>query len=118
MPNFHSPDQPVVVEVTSSSVTLSWSKAKNVTTGLEAHYYYLIRLQADGETEKTIARPTRNTDSLLIEAQLTGLVFNTNYSVSVVPYRQLGEANEGGLATAVIRFKTSCIGVVILIPKN
>lgn len=118
MPNFRSPDQPNVIDVTSSSVTLTWSKAENATTGLEAHYYYMIRLQADGEAEKTIARPALDTDRLLIEAQFTRLVYNTNYSVSVVPYRQLSEAHEGGLATAVRRFKTSCIGKVNFIPNK
>ena len=69
-------------------MTLRWPKAENVTIGFEAHYYYLIRLHAGGEREKTITRLARDTDNKLMETQITGLAFNTNYSITVIPYRQ------------------------------
>ena len=52
-------------------------------------------------------------DNIRIEAKITGLVFNRNYSVSVEPYRQDSGQQEGGIATGVTTFKTSCIGIVI-----
>ena len=112
-PQFRTADQLAVLDVTSSSMTLRWPKAENVTTGLESHYYYLIRLHAGGETEKTITRLARETDNIFIETQITGLTFNTNYSVTVIPYRQHNEVRESGVGTIVTRFKTSCIGMTI-----
>ena len=52
-------------------------------------------------------------DNIRIEAKITGLVFNRNYSVSVEPYRQDSGQQERGIATGVTTFKTSCIGIVI-----
>ena len=94
-------------------MTLRWPKAENVTIGLEAHYYYLLRLHAGDEREKTITRLARVTDNIFIETQITGLAFNTNYSVTVIPYRQHKEVRESGFGTIVNRFKTSCIGMTI-----
>ncbi|KAI0209847.1 Receptor-type tyrosine-protein phosphatase mu [Lamellibrachia satsuma] len=110
IPNFQSSDIPSVDDVTHSSAVASWSKAGNIPSGVDSHYYYVSRWRVEGETKENTTRVVQPVDNIRIEAKITGLVFNTNYSVSVEPYRQDSGQQEGGIATGVTTFKTSCIG--------
>ena len=49
------------------------------------------------------------------ESYITGLVYNTHYSVSVEAYRQQDEKHEGGSLTDDTIFKTDCIGMVTVV---
>ena len=112
---------PQVDAITSSSAVVSWPKANDIPPGLEAHYYYVVWLQADGVTERKVAQIVQDTDGNKLESPIPGLVFNTHYSVKIEPYRQNSETHEGGSTTNVATFKTSCIGklaVEYLCPSN
>ena len=112
-PYFESSDKPKVNNIHSSSVTVRWPKAKNISS-METHYYYIVWLQAEGKTYlKSSKQPqTSNTDRF--ESHIAGLQFNTHYSVKVEPYRQQNELREAGTSTGVTRFKTTCTGKWIL----
>ena len=114
MPGFHSSIKPHIGDVTSTSATVTWPKASNISTGLEGHYLYILWLQADGVSEQNTARVGQGAGEQLIEAQITGLKVNTNYSLRVQPYRQLSdsEEREGGTSTEIVAFKTRCPGIV------
>ena len=101
-PYFESTDKPDIEDISGSSVTLRWPKAKNISSGLETHYYYIVWLQGDGETQTS--------GSARLESRVTGLRFNTLYSVKVVPYRQHYELHESGTGTPAIWFKTCSNG--------
>ena len=118
IPDFQSTDKPDVDDITYSSVTVSWSKARNIPSGLEDHYFYLLWLQADGEADKIIDRIAQGPGKRRIESRITRLKFNTNYSIRVKPYRRHGGEQEGGTATGVTRFKTSCKGIVGMVLWN
>ena len=109
-PYFESSDKPEIDNIHSSSVTVRWPKAKNISSGLETHYYYIVWLQAEGRTyiNKTKLSQISNTDRF--ETHISGLTFNTHYLVKVEPYRQQNEVRESGMSTGVTRFKTRCIG--------
>ncbi|KAI0209848.1 Receptor-type tyrosine-protein phosphatase kappa [Lamellibrachia satsuma] len=108
IPEFQPSELPTIDYVTYSSAVVSWSKAGNIPSGVDSHYYYVLRWKADTlENTKRVEQPV---DNIRIEAHITGLMFNTNYSVSVEPYRQDSGQQEGGIATGVTTFKTSCIG--------
>ena len=104
---------PEVEGVNSSSAVVSWRKANDIPPGLEAHYYYIVWLQADGETWKKVAEISQDAGSDLFQSHIAELKFNTYYSVKVEPYRQHREKHEGGPATGVASFKTNCIGRVL-----
>ena len=89
LPGFHSSVKPDVDDITSSSATVSWPRATNVSAGLEDHYHYLLWLQADGKREKNVTRVEQGAGEQRVEAQITGLTFNKKYSLRVEPYREL-----------------------------
>ena len=113
-PYFESSDKPEVDNIHSSSVTVTWPKAKNISSGLETHYYYIVWLQAEGKTYINTTKQTQTSKTDRFESHITGLQFNTHYSVKVEPYRQQSKLREGGASTGVTRFKTSCAGKWIL----
>ena len=79
---------PQVDTINSSSAVMSWPKANDIPSGLEAYYYYVVWLQADGETWRNVTRIAQYADENQFGSQIAGLVFNTHYSVKVGPYRQ------------------------------
>ena len=112
-PFFETSQVPQVDAITSSSAVVSWPKANDIPSGLEAHYYYVVWLQADGVTERNVAKIAQDADGNQLESPIAGLVFNTHYSVKIEPYRQHNETHEGGSTTNVATFKSSCIGTVV-----
>ena len=96
--------------ITSSSAVVRWSKANDIPSGLESYYYYVVWLQVAGQTERKVAQIPQGADMDQLKTNITGLVFNTHYSVRVEPYRQHNEKREGGMPTDVTSFKTSDIG--------
>lgn len=112
IPQFMSSNKPKVDDIANSSVTVSWTEAENIPSGLEGHYFYLLWLQAEGEAEKIIKRVAQDPGNRQVNSRITGLQFNTKYSIRVKPYRQHNGEQVGGTATGVTRFKTSCIGTM------
>ena len=103
---------PNVDVITSSSAVVSWPKANDIPPGLEAHYYYVVLLQADGETERKVAEISQDAGIDRFQSPIAGLVFNIHYSVKVELYRQHGKTYKGETATGIATFKTSCIGTI------
>ena len=116
-PSFQSLEMPDVDDITSSSARVIWSKADNISTGLEGFYHYMLWLQADGEREKNVTRVEQGAGEQRMEARITGLTFNKKYSLRVEPYRELNGEREGGASTGVVTFKTRCIGILVHIPQ-
>ena len=110
IPGFDTSDTATVQNITSSSVTLSWPTPKNITTGLDSHYYYIVWLHSDGVIFNVISRVPQVSDLQRLQFEITGLASNTTYSVYVEPYRQQGAKHESGAALGVITFTTSRIG--------
>ena len=110
-PYYKTSDRPTVEDVTNSSVVVSWPKAKNIPTGLEIHYYYIVWLQTGEGTFINVSRVPQVTDLDRLQSRITGLTFNTNYSVKLEPYRKYNERRQSGTSIGVTRFKTSCKGI-------
>ena len=91
-----------------------WPKAKNIPSGLDTYYHYIIWLQADEKTYMNTTNQPQTSNTDRFESHITGLQFNTYYSVKIEPYRQKNELREAGTSTGVTRLKTSCIGKSIL----
>ena len=108
-PYFESSDKPEVDNIHSSSVTVRWPKAKNISS-METHYYYIVWLQAEQKTYMNTTKQPQTSNTDRFESHITRLQFNTHYWVKVEPYRQQNELREAGTSTGVTRFKTSCIG--------
>ena len=85
-PYFESTDKLEVADVSRSSVTVRWPEAKDKSSGLEKHYYYIVWLQGDGETQTSGSRR--------LESRVTGLKSNTLYTIKIVPYRQQNDLHE------------------------
>ena len=82
-----------------------------MTPGLEGKYYhYILWLKADGEKEKNVTMIQQDDAKTRMDSHLTGLRFNTNYTVRVQPYREDNGERDLGRATEVITFKTNCTG--------
>ena len=111
LPGFHSSVRPDAGGITSSNATVSWPRATNVSAGFKDHYYYLLWLQAEGKREMNVTRVEQGAGEQRMEAQITGLTYNTMYSLRVEPYRELNGEREGGASTGVVTFKTKCIGI-------
>ena len=79
-------------------MTVKWPKAKDISSGLETHYYYTVWLQGDGETHTSGSRR--------LESRVTGLKSNTLYTIKIFPYRQQNDVHESGKSTDEIWFKT------------
>ena len=103
-------DKPDVDRISSSSVTVRWPSARNITSGLETHYYYTVWIKAEGGSYKDMSKQPHTSSTDRFESHITGLQFNTHYSVKVEPYRQQNELSEAGTSTGVTTFKTLCIG--------
>ena len=116
IPHFHSSTKPEVHDITDSAVAVIWREPDNIPSGLEDHYMYRMWLQADGAAEKMREPVKKKKDKGLIESRITGLRFNTNYSVGVKPYRRQNGGQDGGNITGVTRFKTRCKGRTYFIP--
>ncbi|KAK2155978.1 hypothetical protein NP493_2014g00018 [Ridgeia piscesae] len=113
-PNFLSSDKPDVEDITSSSVTVNWPKATQMTFGLEDKYYhYILWLKAGGDNETNIKSVSQDGAKPRMDSDLTGLRFNTYYTVRVQPYREHNGERDLGTATGVVRFKTNCTVPVI-----
>ena len=91
---------------------MGWSKASNISAGLEGHYHYGLWLQADGETDTYVKQVEQGAGEQRMEAEITGLTYNTKYSLYVKPYRELNREREGGASTGVVTFKTRCLGML------
>ena len=113
-PYFKTTDKPRLEDITSSSVVVSWSKATDVTPGLESHYYYVVWLGLRGGTFHNVSRQQDATGLNTLKSRLTGLSFNTNYSVKIEPFRQQDERRQSGTKTQVVHFKTVCKGRCLL----
>ena len=109
-PRLASSDKPDVDRISSSSVTVRWPGARNITSGLETHYYYTVWIKAEGGSYKDMSKQPHTSSTDRFESHITGLQFNTHYSVKVEPYRQQNELSETGTSTGVTTFKTLCIG--------
>ena len=109
-PRLASSDKPEVDRISSSSVTVRWLSARNITSGLETHYYYTVWIKAEGGSYKDMSKQLHTSSSDRFESHITGLQFNTHYSVKVEPYRQQNELSEAGTSTGVTTFKTRCSG--------
>ena len=106
-PQFEQSDAPAVQDVTGSSVIVTWSKPKSIQTGLERHYYYIVWLQTDGGTFSNISRVQQVPSMQRLQYKITGLTFDTNYSVYIEPFRQQDERRESGTMTKTIMFRTT-----------
>ena len=106
---------PTVDVINSSAVVVSWSKATNIPSAVEHHYYYVVWLQVDGGTRVMATQIQHDVHTNRFESYITGLVYNTPYSVSVEAYRQQDENHERGTHTDVAIFKTDCIGIVTVV---
>ena len=115
IPRLETSARPTVDALNSSAVVVSWSKATNIPSALEDHYYYVVWLQVDGGTRVKVTQIQHDVHTNRFESYITGLVYNTHYSVSVEAYRQQDEKHEGGSLTDVAIFKTDCIGIVTVV---
>ena len=109
-PRLASSDKPEVDRISSSSVTVRWPSARTITSGLETHYYYTVWIKAEGGSYKDMSKHPHTSSTDQFESHITGLQFNTHYSVKVEPYRQQNELSEAGTSTGVTTFKTRCNG--------
>ncbi|KAI0217944.1 hypothetical protein LSAT2_030317 [Lamellibrachia satsuma] len=107
-PYFTQSYKPEVGSITSSAVTVSWQQAKNIPTGLETHYYYVVWLQKGEHTLNSFSRISQTTGLSRLQSHIDGLAFNTNYSIKIEAYRQQNETEDRGHSTRLRRFKTSC----------
>ncbi|KAK2155977.1 hypothetical protein NP493_2014g00017, partial [Ridgeia piscesae] len=113
-PNFLSSDKPDIEDITSSSATVNWPKANQMTPGLEGEYYhYILWLKAGGDNETNIKSVSQDGAKPRMDSHLTGLRFNTHYTVRVQPYREHNGERNLGTATEVITFKTNCTDPVV-----
>ena len=112
-PSFQSVEMPDVDDITSSSARVIWSKADNISTGLEGFYHYVLWLRADGEREKNVSRVEQGAGEQRMEARIIGLTFNKKYSLRVEPYREHNGDRERGASTGVVTFKTKYTGILV-----
>ena len=112
LPGFLSSDKPDVDHITSSSATVSWPRAFNVSFGYEDHYHYIVWLQVDREREKNVTRVEQGAAEESLEAGITGLTVNKKYSLRVEPYRELNGKIEAGTSTGVVTFITTSISML------
>ena len=95
-------DKPEVDRISSSSVTVRWPSARNSTSGLETHYYYTVWIKAEGGSYKDMSKQLHTSSTDRFESHITGLQFNTNYSVRVEPNRQQNDISEAGTSTVLL----------------
>ena len=105
-------DKLEVDHISSSSVTVRWSSAWNITSG-DGYYYYGVSMRPDGGSYRSfvdVPRQPHTPNTNQFESNITGLQFNTNYSVEVTPFILYDDFIVVGRSTGVSRFKTLCIG--------
>ncbi|KAI0213980.1 hypothetical protein LSAT2_000932 [Lamellibrachia satsuma] len=90
-----------------------WPKAKNIPTSLDSYYRYIVWLQYEGKTYMNTTKQPQTSNTYRFESLITGLQFNTHYSVKIEPYRQQNELREAGTSTGITGFKTICIAPYI-----
>ncbi|KAK2191690.1 hypothetical protein NP493_48g07132 [Ridgeia piscesae] len=109
IPDFETSAKTKVDVINSSAVVVSWSKATNIPSAVEDHYYYVVWLQVDEGTRVNVTQIQHDVHSNRFESYITGLVYNTHYSVWVEAFRQQDKNHEGGTHTDDAIFKTDCI---------
>ena len=115
IPRFETSARPTVNVLNSSAVVVSWSNATNIPSAVENHYYYVVWLQVDGGTRVKVTQIQHDVHRNRLESYISGLVYNTHYSVSVETYRQQDKTHEGGTHTDDAIFKTDCIGIMTVV---
>ncbi|KAK2156716.1 hypothetical protein NP493_1948g00003 [Ridgeia piscesae] len=113
-PFFKTTDKPGVEDITSSSILVSWPKANDVTPGLESHYYYVVWLGLREGIFNNVSSLQEAADQHTLRSRITGLSFNTNFSVQIEPFRQLDDRRQSGTKTQIVHFKTGCRGRCLL----
>ena len=105
----------LVVGITNSSAAVSWTTPSSIPHALGEHYYYELLWQTEGG--ETVEKKERVNETVGVrkEVKITGLKYNTEYSVRIQPYRHHNGYIEGGNITDVTRFRTACNGTVSFI---
>ncbi|KAI0230888.1 hypothetical protein LSAT2_018762 [Lamellibrachia satsuma] len=102
IPHLKASDKLNVEHITSSSAVVSWLAARSIPPGLETHYYYIVWIEADGKTEKNVARlPHKGSPS-------TPIVENIQTSACgsiVVNWKPLGDSGCDEVATVRVWYK-------------
>ena len=90
---------------TSSSVTVSWPKSDQVTTGLESYYRYVVEATTSGQQPVDVVKQLESDPTAVI----TGLQHNREYEirVRVTDERQTVKGAAGG----PLKVKTKCTGM-------
>ncbi len=104
---------PAIVEVSNSSVQLSWPSLDSaIPSNLSSHYGYLVRYRQPGASHWNISEAIpASGQQYSYSFSLGGLQFNQNYQLQVVGFRQMagGERQQGQLSRS-ISTKTACVG--------
>ncbi len=104
---------PTIVEVSSSTVMLSWPSLDSVIpSNLISHYGYLVRYRLSGSSDWNISEAIpASGQQYNYSYSLGGLQFNQNYQLQVVGFRQMagGERQQGQLSKSITA-KTACVG--------
>ena len=100
---------PQLVSKTSSSVTLSWPKSDQVTTGLDSYYQYVVEATTGGQyiMREFVPYETEQNDP---NATVTGLIHNTEYEIRVKICARLNSQLLNGSTGGSITVKTECKG--------
>ena len=98
---------PQLVSKTSSSVTVSWPKSDQVTTGLESYYQYVVEATTGGQY---IMREFVPYETGQNNATVNGLIHNTDYEIRVKICARLNGQLLNGSTGGSITVKTECTG--------
>ncbi|KAK2156855.1 hypothetical protein NP493_1931g00000 [Ridgeia piscesae] len=93
---------PQFVSKTSSSVTVSWPKSDQVTTGLESYYQYVVEATTSGQDPVEVVKQLESD----LTAVITGLQHNREYEIRVRVTDKTQTLK--GAAGGPLKVKTKC----------
>ncbi|KAK2143473.1 hypothetical protein LSH36_839g05111 [Paralvinella palmiformis] len=105
----HGKETTEILSLTSSSIEVKWKQLSAVPANLSRFYGYIVSYKESKRINYTeVESRTHKSSNETFVADITDLSFNTQYDITVRPYREMNGERDVASAYQTLHAKTSC----------